>query len=323
MRDTISRSFRDALPHLQERGVDIDALTHRAELVRSGGKIASENAEVRAWSVTPRSEGDTVVIEGYAATWGVWYDVAGGPPHGWRERIQRGAIDKSLRERDDVRLLINHEGVALARTADGTLEIRSDDIGIWFRAEVDARRTDARDLVYAIESGNVDQCSWAFLALAQEWNEDYTERTITEAKQYDVSVVTYPANEATIVAVRRDADGAAVESRATEYRTVDLTRFSPRQVQQYEDDERLAGIHGKYDQTDGPEGAHYVPASPFRGLNCAACAFYEGPRGCEIVDGDIDPAGVCKRWIIPADLMPATRSGLPLSLALAQAALIG
>ena len=43
------------------------------------------------------------------------------------------------------------------------------------------------------------------------------------------------------------------------------------------DDERLAGIHGKYDQTDGPEGAHYVPASPFRGLNCAACAFYEGP----------------------------------------------
>ena len=56
--------------------------------------------------------------------------------------------------------------------------------------------------------------------------------------------------------------------------------------------------------TDG-DGAHYVAESPFSdsGLVCANCVFYEGPRACEIVEGDIAPEGVCKFWIIPNSLI--------------------
>lgn len=56
--------------------------------------------------------------------------------------------------------------------------------------------------------------------------------------------------------------------------------------------------------TDG-DGAHYVADSPFKdsGLVCANCVFYEGPRACEIVEGDISPEGVCKFWIIPNPLI--------------------
>lgn len=92
-----------------------------------------------------------------------------------------------------------------------------------------------------------------------------------------------------------------------ESRSIDLGLFTPRQAAQYDNDEKLAEVFGLMSQDTGPDGAHYVAASPFasEGLVCANCAFYEGPRGCEIVAGDIDPAGICKRWIIPATLVNA------------------
>lgn len=83
--------------------------------------------------------------------------------------------------------------------------------------------------------------------------------------------------------------------------------ISPFQLSQYEADERLVELFGKYDKGIGEQGAHYVAESPFadEGIVCSSCAFYEGPRACEIVDGDIDPNGICKRWVIPATLLTA------------------
>lgn len=68
---------------------------------------------------------------------------------------------------------------------------------------------------------------------------------------------------------------------------------------------------GQFEQDAGPNGAHYMPESPFaaQGIVCANCTFYDGMRSCETVKGDIDPAGVCKLWIIPADLV--VRSTMP------------
>lgn len=81
--------------------------------------------------------------------------------------------------------------------------------------------------------------------------------------------------------------------------------LSPRQIAQYDADESIVELFGKYDQGIGERGSHYVAESPFadEGLVCSSCAFYEGPRACEIVDGDIDPNGVCKRWVIPEMLL--------------------
>lgn len=83
---------------------------------------------------------------------------------------------------------------------------------------------------------------------------------------------------------------------------------SPRQIAQYEALEGIAEIHGKWMQDTSSEGAHYVAESPFgaEGLLCQNCYFYEGPIGCEIVEGEIAPGGVCKMWIIPQDLIVAT-----------------
>lgn len=85
----------------------------------------------------------------------------------------------------------------------------------------------------------------------------------------------------------------------------DTWRYAPRQLAQVADTAALVGRYGQYDQTSGPNGAHYMADNPFAddGLACASCIAYEGPRACEWVAGDIDPASVCKLWVIPADLL--------------------
>ena len=81
--------------------------------------------------------------------------------------------------------------------------------------------------------------------------------------------------------------------------------LTPRQVAQYDADESITELFGKYDQGIGPDGAHYVAQSPFadEGMVCSSCAFFEGGNACEIVDGEILPSAICKRWIISGELI--------------------
>ncbi len=82
---------------------------------------------------------------------------------------------------------------------------------------------------------------------------------------------------------------------------------TPLQNHLYEVLEETVDVFGQFDQGIGAQGAHYVgpDTNPFaaEGMVCSNCAFYEGPRACEIVSGDIDPGGVCKFWIIPESLL--------------------
>jgi signal peptide peptidase SppA len=82
---------------------------------------------------------------------------------------------------------------------------------------------------------------------------------------------------------------------------VDL--LSPRQrdlVDCYSDIEKT---FGQFNQGIDADGAHYSAESPFasEGLLCQNCVFYRGPRGCQLVAGDIDPNGICKLWVIPSN----------------------
>lgn len=83
--------------------------------------------------------------------------------------------------------------------------------------------------------------------------------------------------------------------------------FNGRQVAMYAAFEDLAETFGKFMPDTGADGAHYVGAedNPFKsqGLECSNCAFYSGTRACEIVEGDIDPAAICKLWLIPERLV--------------------
>eukprot|EP00752_Nemacystus_decipiens_P016647 g14887.t1 len=160
-------------------------------------------------------ESGRLSLVGYATSWDTAYDVAGGPPYGWVEEIASGAATKSLMERDDVRFLFDHEGIPMARNKSRTMSLEADPTGLLVRVDdLDTERNMfARALASAIERGDVDQMSFAFQAIRQEWDDRYEHRRILELRLFDVSAVSFPANEATIIGVDDRQDDPPAESR--------------------------------------------------------------------------------------------------------------
>jgi HK97 family phage prohead protease len=83
----------------------------------------------------------------------------------------------------------------------------------------------------------------------------------------------------------------------------------------------IANDYGPFDQTSGPNGAHYATGenNPFKndGLVCGHCKFYQpGSQTegrCAIVAGPIDPQGICKLWVIEADEVGVPLTEVPLA----------
>ena len=109
-----------------------------------------------------------------------------------------------------------------------------------------------------------------------------------------------------------------IETRDVE---VGIYPLTAQQRAQMEFEQEIIGLFGQYDQGSGAAGAHYAAVSPFAadGLVCSSCVHYEGPRACQLVVGDIDPNGICKKWIIPEALVnpdavapPAMMAGMAL-----------
>ena len=146
---------------------------------------------VTAGGLEWRADSDTLTLEGHASTFNQPYDM------GWyQEEVSPGAFKKTLSEKPDVRLLINHTDLPLARTVSGTLELAEDTTGLYNRATLDKRDPDVQRIAYKVERGDLDQMSFAFRTIRQEWDEDYEHRWLNEVSlaDGDVSVVTYPAN---------------------------------------------------------------------------------------------------------------------------------
>ena len=151
-----------------------------------------------------QAEDGTMRLSGYAAVFN-----NDSVPLPFIERIAPGAFRKTLTETPDVRLLINHEGLPLARTKNETLRLHEDETGLYMDADLPDTQA-ARDLYTLVERGDVDQMSFAFRVIRQKWNEGRTERTLTELSlaDGDVSVVTYPAYPTTTVEAREHLQNA-------------------------------------------------------------------------------------------------------------------
>lgn len=190
VRERLTAGYGDEFLTERHTGFDVDyrgkTLEHRA----------TQRLELRI-----AADGSPVVA-GYGTIYDHEYDVAGGAPYGWTETIVRGAADKSVAEQDDVYLFFDHDGLPLAATKAGTLDLESDKIGLYSEARVDPRSPYSMEIVHRLERGELDAMSFAFKATRQEWNEDYSERRILEVKLFDVSVVSFPANPATVVQAR-------------------------------------------------------------------------------------------------------------------------
>lgn len=160
--------------------------------------IAYSNLEVR-------TKGDSNTLVGYASI----FD-SPSEPMPFVEYVKRGAFSKTLNDGADVRLLIDHEGVPLARSKSGTLQLQEDERGLRVEAELDPTNPDAARIMSAMRRGDLNQMSFAFRTIKDHWSDDRMTRELREVQLFDVSIVTFPAYEDTVAELRNTNRSAIV-----------------------------------------------------------------------------------------------------------------
>lgn len=208
----------------------------RAELRGVPESRVSPHSEFELREVPDGTGGTNLRFTGFASTTGddATYEMEDwlGP---WTESIALSAFDNTLNRGADVAFLLNHTGMTLARTKPGTLKLSAVKdaytspvagvTGLYSEALLDPQNLYVQAMRSAVERGDLDECSFAFRVVRQEWDKDYTRRWINEVNldKGDVSLVNYGANPHTggTVAMRqliRTRDAEPVDFRRLMFR---------------------------------------------------------------------------------------------------------
>ncbi|TIT28018.1 MAG: HK97 family phage prohead protease [Mesorhizobium sp.] len=124
------------------------------------------------------------------------------------ERFQKGSLDKSIRENGDsvVACWAHDTSRPLARVSNGSLQIKTDNIGLWYALTPNPESPMGQEAIASVESGLVDQVSISFYSEAEEWDDtgDLPQRLVTQAGLVELSLVIFGAyGKATTAALTR------------------------------------------------------------------------------------------------------------------------
>ena len=181
--------------------------------------IEDKLAEGRSYrSMEFRAIDEEFTVEGYATTFNQPYTLYSEPGFTLREQVAPDAFDDA--DMDDVILQYDHIGRVYARKSNGTLQLTPDEHGLRVRANLGGTAA-GRELYNEIAGGYTNKMSFGFSV--EKDTRDTTEaedgsvdilRTITAIRKlYDVSAVSLPANDATIISARADGEGVIAEAR--------------------------------------------------------------------------------------------------------------
>lgn len=178
----------------------------RASMVRLDERLAVPfdlgGVEMRA-KPNGTAAGSNFEWNGYASVYDApfqMWDRLGEP---FMESVAPGAAKRSLSNPQlDVPFVFGHSeyGIPFARTLAGTMKLSEDSRGLHVHVPaMDGRREDVRALASAVERGDVNEMSLAFVCNRQAWDDAYEHRTVQEMDLHrgDVSAVIHGANPAT------------------------------------------------------------------------------------------------------------------------------
>ena len=157
-----------------------------------GAEVRSLNeiVEQRAYDGELKAAVEGRTVEGYASVFNSMSEDLGG----FREIILPGAFSEVLD--NDVRALYNHDSnYLLARTTSGTLELKEDDKGLYYRFEM-PNTSYGNDMLELFRRGDLSQSSFGFTVEKDSWRMEegqhvrYIERV---GSLFDVSPVVFPA----------------------------------------------------------------------------------------------------------------------------------
>ena len=209
--------------------------------------ITPETREYRSFELRSKTENepdDSMILEGRAVVFNspeVMFTDADGTEY--REQVDRDAFLNA--KIDDVILNMNHEGQALARTRNNTLQLELNEDGLDIMADMSKSRA-SRDAYEAVQNGLLDKMSFAFTVARDFYDENTHTRTILEIDRlFDVSLVNFPAYEATAVSARDYfAAKAEAERKAAEVAEMEADASRKREEKRAALSERLRKLGG-------------------------------------------------------------------------------
>lgn len=169
------------------------------------------------------------VIHGRAIPYGSWSVVMrDGRGRPFRERFMPGAFDHWLASFPDISALWNHKAeMPLGRTGNGTLRISKAADGLYFELEP-SNTSWGNDAVISIQRQDIRGVSFLFEAAEQggdTWErpgaDGVAQRTVLDAKFYEISPVTFPAYRATEIGLRSVATVPEWEDDESDSRAAD------------------------------------------------------------------------------------------------------
>lgn len=155
--------------------------------------------EVEELRVEQNEEGITV-LEGYVTKFNKRSQFMG-----FYEEVDSRAFDETLKSGNNIFALYNHDwDKILGSTRNGTLELKTDDVGLHFTLKPIAKTSFMQDARELVDSGELRGMSFGFIAKQDEW-ERSSEGDIRILKEIDLREVTLtpmPAYESSEVALR-------------------------------------------------------------------------------------------------------------------------
>lgn len=116
----------------------------------------------------------------------------------------------------DVVLNYNHTGKPVARTKNGTLQLRVDGTGLYIQADLSGTE-EGRRLYEEIKGGYIDQMSFAFTVSEDSYDRNtHTRRILGIDRLFDVAAVDCPAYDATSISARAYFSAEAEKARQAE-----------------------------------------------------------------------------------------------------------
>lgn len=151
-------------------------------------------------------------VTGYASTFNEPYTLFEGDGWTYQEVVDPGAFKNT--DMSDVIMQYDHNGRVFARTSNNTLEVKTDDHGLYISADLGGTEL-GRQLYEEIRGGYTDKMSFGFVVDGESEEREeregqktlFTRRITSIKKLYDVSAVSIPANDATEISVRNLSDG--------------------------------------------------------------------------------------------------------------------
>ena len=194
-----------------------------------------ENREYRSMELrsAEQTEEKNYVVEGYATTFDSPYELYRDGKYIVMEQVDRNAFDEAYT--DDVIFQYDHQGMVYARTRNETLKLAMDDHGLKVKADLGSTEA-SRGVWDAIDKGLIDRMSFAFTVTGDDYEEEEQDngdivvlRTIKKiGRLYDVSAVSFPANEQTSISARSKFDGVIKELEAERLHALEIKEMRTR-----------------------------------------------------------------------------------------------